>query len=96
VPDCSPGNTEHLSHQAGAHFNGALGEIANGPGDVPHAVGDLPPLSVGTDGASTAEIVAGRLRVDMIRKRALLIHAGPDGIFGDTQKAIACGIVPAA
>lgn len=96
VPNCQPSHLEHSSHHAGAHFNGGLGEIAHGPGHVPHAVGDLPPLTVGASGASDAEIVAGRLRVDMIRGRALLIHAGPDGIFGDTQKAMACGIVPSS
>jgi Cu-Zn family superoxide dismutase len=111
IPDCSAaghaahaghgghaghaGHAGHGAHRAGPHFNGSLGPPVAAPGHIAHAVGDLPPLQVGAGGTTQATVLAGRLRLDMIQQRAVLIHAGPDGMFGDSAPALACGIVPA-
>ncbi len=74
----------HTGHHAGPHGNGYLG--------------DLPVLSVGTNGKAKYTMVAPRLKVDDVRNRSLLVTAGSDNYsdnppMGGGGDAIACGMV---
>lgn len=53
-------------------------------------LGDLPALTVNTDGNATITLLGPRLKVSNIRGRALIIHAGGDN-YSDMPKALGGG-----
>jgi len=83
---------------AGGHYDPAGSGRHGGPYGNGH-LGDLPPLYVDGNGASTQPILAPRLKVADLKGRSLMIHAGGDN-FSDHPEALggggprkACGIV---
>jgi len=83
---------------AGGHYDPAGSNRHEGPYGNGH-LGDLPPLYVDGNGASTLPILAPRLKVADLKGRSLMIHAGGDN-FSDHPEALggggprkACGIV---
>ena len=82
---------------AGGHFN---------PKNVPHHgtpltghLGDLPALSVASDGTAKVTVIAPRLTLAQVEGLALMIHAGGDNYadhpkpLGGGGERIACGII---
>lgn len=84
---------------AGGHYDPTgsgkhLGFTKNGH------LGDLPALTVNTDGKATISLLAPRLKVSDIRGRALIVHSSGDN-YSDTPKAlggggarVACALIP--
>ena len=84
---------------AGGHYDPTGSGRHEGPYGVGH-IGDLPPLYVNAEGASTLPVLAPRLKVADIKGRSLMVHAGGDN-FADQPKKLggggprkACGVVP--
>jgi len=63
-------------------------------------LGDLPALAVVADGSATNPVLAPRLKMDDVKGRALMIHAGGDNHadhpapLGGGGVRIACGVIP--
>jgi Cu-Zn family superoxide dismutase len=63
-------------------------------------LGDLPALYVAADGKASYPVLAPRLKLDDLRGRSLMIHAGGDNhadhpaSLGGGGGRIACGVVP--
>lgn len=100
-PSCEPKEkdgkmTPALS--AGGHYDPKATKKHEGPEGNGH-LGDLPKLVVDADGKTTASVVAPRLKLDDVKGRALIIHAGGDNYSDDPEplgggKArIACGFI---
>lgn len=100
-PSCEPKEkdgkmTPALS--AGGHYDPKATKKHAGPEGNGH-LGDLPKLVVDADGKTTASVVAPRLKLDDVKGRALIIHAGGDNYSDDPEplgggKArIACGVI---
>ena len=84
---------------AGGHYDPGGTGRHEGPYGEGH-LGDLPPLYVNTQGASTLPVLAPRLKVADIKGRSLMVHAGGDN-FSDLPMKLggggprkACGVVP--
>ncbi|HEY3065861.1 MAG TPA: superoxide dismutase family protein [Methylomirabilota bacterium] len=88
---------------AGGHFNPGQKEHGMLNPNGPHA-GDLPNLTIGTDGAGRLEtfseritLTAGPNSVFDADGSALVVHAGPDDFktdpTGNSGNRIACGII---
>ena len=82
---------------AGGHYDPDKSGKHEGPTGKGH-LGDLPALKVGADGSTKGTLMAPRLKVADLKKRALIIHAGGDN-YSDQPAAlgggggrIACGI----
>ena len=95
-PDCGAKDKEGKSVPglaAGSHYDPAGTGKHLGPAGVGH-LGDLPVLTVAADGTAQEPVTAGRLKVDDLRGRALMIHADPDN-YGDQPGGarIACGVL---
>ncbi|MDN3922500.1 superoxide dismutase [Cu-Zn] SodC [Roseateles violae] len=62
-------------------------------------LGDLPPLYVAADGTATSPVLGPRLKLDDVRNRSLMIHAGGDNHadhpmpLGGGGARVACGVV---
>ncbi|MBY8974317.1 tetratricopeptide repeat protein [Rhodobacteraceae bacterium NNCM2] len=99
-PSCDPGYKDGVlvaGLAAGAHFGGmgmnhdAGGHGAHGKHGGGHAgmlpLGDLPHLMVAAPGEVHLSVMAPKLRVSLIRNRAVMLHEGLDG------PRIACGVI---
>ena len=83
---------------AGGHYDPAMTGKHEGPGGKGH-MGDLPALTVGSDGKATTPVIAPRLKVSDVLGRSLMIHAGGDN-YSDTPAPlggggarVACGVI---
>ncbi len=78
---------------AGSHYDPDKTGKHLGPNGLGHK-GDLPVLTVSSDGVAATAVTATRLRVDDLKGRSLVIHATPDN-YGDQPGGarIACGII---
>lgn len=83
---------------AGGHYDPKATKKHEGPEGTGH-LGDLPKLIVGTDGKANDPVLAPRLKMDDLKGRTLVIHAGGDNYSDDPEplgggKArIACGVI---
>jgi Cu-Zn family superoxide dismutase len=83
---------------AGGHYDPKSTKKHEGPKGSGH-LGDLPALLVGADGTAADSVLAPRLKIDDVKGRALIIHAGGDNYSDDPEplgggKArIACGVI---
>jgi Cu-Zn family superoxide dismutase len=83
---------------AGGHYDPASAGKHEGPVGKGH-LGDLPVLTVGTDGKATETVVAPRLKTGDVKGRSLMIHAGGDNYSDVPEKLgggggrIACGVI---
>jgi Cu-Zn family superoxide dismutase len=84
---------------AGGHLDPAKSGQHLGPEGKGH-LGDLPVLTVASDGTARESVVAPRLKVNELHGRSLIIHAGGDN-YSDQPKPLggggarlACGVVP--
>ena len=82
---------------AGGHWDPDNTGSHQGPFGEGHR-GDLSRLVIDTDGSSTTPVVAPRLRVDDLKGRALIVHAGGDTYsdqppLGGGGARIGCGVI---
>jgi Cu-Zn family superoxide dismutase len=100
-PDCSAGmkdGKQGAGLAAGGHYDPAVVGKHEGPMGTGH-LGDLPALTVETDGRSTAAVVAPRLKLADVKGRSLIIHAGGDNYsdqpaaLGGGGARVACGVI---
>ena len=103
---------ENASCASGVKDGKATGAVAAGvnydPGKTgKHAapwgdghLGDLPALSVAADGTATDPVLAPRLKLNDVRGRSLMAHAGGDNHadhpapLGGGGARVACGVIP--
>ena len=85
---------------AGGHWDPDKHGKHGKPGGDGHR-GDLPPLEVAADGSATQAVTAPHLKLEDLRQKSLMIHAGGDN-FSDQPKPsggggerIACGVIEA-
>jgi len=83
---------------AGGHFDPNKTGMHEGPDGMGH-MGDLPALTIESDGTSTASLLAPHLKLADILGHAVIIHENGDN-YSDTPKPlgggggrIACGLV---
>ncbi|HUH66590.1 MAG TPA: superoxide dismutase [Cu-Zn] SodC [Syntrophales bacterium] len=83
---------------AGGHFDPYGTNRHEGPYGEGH-LGDLPFLYVGPDGKAVSPVLAPRLKVEDLKERSLMIHAGGDN-YSDSPEAlggggarVACGVI---
>ena len=83
---------------AGGHYDPAKTGKHEGPNGKGH-MGDLPALTVGSDGKATTPVVAPRLKVSDVVGLSLMIHAGGDNYsdapapLGGGGARVACGVI---
>ena len=83
---------------AGGHFDPATTNLHGTPWGEGH-LGDLPPLFVGENGASTQPVLAPRLKFSDLSGHALIVHAGGDNhsdhpaVLGGGGARVSCGII---
>jgi len=83
---------------AGGHYDPAATGKHEGPYGNGH-LGDLPALYVAADGKATLPVLAPRLKVDDLKGRSIMIHAGGDNYsdspapLGGGGARAACGVV---
>jgi Cu/Zn superoxide dismutase len=83
---------------AGGHFDPKETKQHGEPWGDGH-LGDLPPLTVATDGTSVSPVHAPRLRLSDVRHRSLMVHAGGDNHsdhpmpLGGGGARVACGVI---
>lgn len=92
-PECSKGGT-----LAGGHYDPHATGKHLGPYNVEGHLGDLPALYVDESGNATLPSLAPRIKLEMIKKRSLMIHAGSDNYsdippMGGGGARVACGII---
>jgi Cu-Zn family superoxide dismutase len=89
----------HDGMAAGGHYDPDKTDQHKGPYDNGH-LGDLPVLIVNANGEATLPVLAPRLKLEAIKNRALMIHAGGDNYSDKPEKLggggarIACGLIP--
>ncbi len=94
-PSCADGGMA-----AGGHFDPAHTEHHLGPYHSNGHLGDLPVLSIASDGTASVPVVAPRLTVKEILGHSLMIHSGSD-TYSDTPNLggggsrMLCGVIPA-
>ena len=97
--NCAAGEKDgeiSAAHAAGSHFDTEKGRKHLGPYRDGH-LGDLPVLSVETDGRATIPVLAPRLKVADLHGKSLMIHHGGDNYdyqpdpLGGGGGRIACG-----
>lgn len=102
-PSCAPGNSNGNpvpALAAGGHLDPAGTKKHGEPWGDGH-LGDLPPLFVASDGSATSPVLAPRLKLDDVKNRALMIHAGGDNHadhpapLGGGGSRVACGVIGA-
>jgi len=100
--DCGPAganNQRGPGLAAGGHYDPEGAKQHAGPKGRGHK-GDLPSLTVAADGAARTSVIADRLKVEDLRGRALMIHAGGDNYADQPQPLggggarIACATIP--
>jgi Cu-Zn family superoxide dismutase len=90
---------EHDGTAAGGHFDPDKTNKHLGPYDPGH-LGDLPVLIVSEKGRARLPVLAPRLKLEMIKNHALMIHSGGDNYSDSPEKLggggarLACGIIP--
>lgn len=98
---CEPAEKDgkiNAAGAAGSHYDPHEAKKHGAPWGDGH-LGDLPALTVNTNGTSTQPIVAPRLKLSEINNRALIIHAGSDNYsdypepLGGGGARIACGVI---
>ena len=83
---------------AGGHYDPAGTGKHEGPYGGGH-LGDLPALYVDAMGNATMPVLAPRLKMDDLKGRALMIHAGGDNysdspqLLGGGGARVACGVI---
>jgi superoxide dismutase, Cu-Zn family len=83
---------------AGGHLDPNKTNLHLGPYGNGH-LGDLPVLYVNAEGKSLSSMLAPKLKIDDIKKRSIMIHAGGDNYtdtpsMGGGGPRIACGVIP--
>jgi Cu-Zn family superoxide dismutase len=100
-PDCAAGVKDGKSTPglaAGGHYDPAASGQHEGPMGKGH-LGDLPALTVSADGKATTAVVAPRLKMEDMKGRSLMIHAGGDNYadqpapLGGGGARVACGVI---
>jgi Cu-Zn family superoxide dismutase len=100
-PSCEPSKKDDqmtAALGAGGHYDPDKTTRHEGPYASGHR-GDLPALHVGSDGKATTPVLAPRLKLDMVKGTALMIHAGGDNYsdqpepLGGGGARIACGVI---
>jgi Cu-Zn family superoxide dismutase len=101
-PSCEPKEKDGkmvAALAAGGHYDPDLTKQHDAPWGTGH-LGDLPPLFVDGNGAATQPVLAPRLKVEDLAKRAIVIHAGGDNHtdhpapLGGGGARVACGVLP--
>jgi Cu-Zn family superoxide dismutase len=83
---------------AGGHYDPKATKKHAGPEGSGH-LGDLPKLAVDANGRATASVTAPRLKMEDVKGRALVIHAGGDNYLdepeplGGGKGRLACGVI---
>jgi superoxide dismutase, Cu-Zn family len=100
--DCGPGMNQGkpaAGFAAGGHYDPAHTKKHLGPLSTAGHRGDLPVLVVDSHGDATEVVTAPNLKVEEIRGRSIMIHAGGDN-YSDAPKPlggggarIACGVI---
>ena len=93
---CEPGEKDgkvQAGLGAGSHYDPDKTGKHLGPNGQGHK-GDLPVLSVSSEGLASAAVTSSRLRTSDLKGRSLVIHATQDN-YGDQPGGarIACGII---
>jgi Cu-Zn family superoxide dismutase len=100
-PDCGPGKDGDKivpGLAAGGHFDPKGTGKHEGPFGSGH-LGDLMGLYVDKDGNGALPVLAPRIKVNVVKGRSLMIHAGGDNYSDEPEKLggggarIACGII---
>jgi superoxide dismutase, Cu-Zn family len=100
-PDCgttTDGNKVVPGMAAGGHFDPKGTGRHEGPYGNGH-LGDLPALYVDKEGKATLPVLSPRLKVNDVRGRSLMIHAGGDNYSDQPEKLggggarVACGTI---
>lgn len=85
---------------AAGHYDPDNTEKHLGPYNNAGHLGDLPALTADSDGKASLAIMAPRLTVEKISKRAMIIHLGGDNYSDKPEKMggggdrVACGVIP--
>jgi Cu-Zn family superoxide dismutase len=82
---------------AGGHFDPQKTNTHQGPYQGGH-LGDLPALYVNKNGDASTPILAPKLKIQMLEKKSIIIHAKGDNYsdnpsLGGGETRIACGII---
>jgi Cu-Zn family superoxide dismutase len=95
-PACEPGEKDGkrvAGLAAGGHYDPDRTGKHLGP-EGPGHKGDLPMLNVTPDGSAATPVKSGRLSVNGVKGRSLMIHAEPDNYADQPGGArIACGVI---
>ncbi len=102
-PDCNPsedanGNTQPAL-KAGGHYDPDKTGHHMGPNNPDGHKGDLPALTVASDGTVKTSFTIKNLKVEEIKNRSVMIHAGGDNYsdepvaLGGGGMRIACGLI---
>lgn len=91
VANCNNQGMDAMSHYDPKNTNSHEGPYGNGH------LGDLPVLHVNNNGKANTPILAPRLKMNMVDKRALMIHKGGDNYTNDPANGgggerIGCGV----
>lgn len=100
-PSCAAGEKngkQEAALQAGGHLDPAGSKKHGEPWGDGH-LGDLPALYVAPDGVASHPVLAPRLKLADVRRRALMVHAGGDNHadhpapLGGGGARVACGVI---
>ncbi|MGE3935229.1 MAG: superoxide dismutase [Cu-Zn] SodC [Rhodospirillaceae bacterium] len=100
-PSCAPGDGPNGQPAAGLAAGGHYDPAHTGKHLGPHGAGhkgDLPKLAVADDGTAIRAMTVPNLKVEELRGRSLMIHAGGDNYADQPQPLggggarIACGV----
>lgn len=100
-PSCAPANREGVAVAAlaaGGHLDPAGTKRHGEPWGDGH-LGDLPPLFVAADGSAVGPVLGPRLKLQDVKNRSLMIHAGGDNHadhpqpLGGGGARVACGVI---
>jgi superoxide dismutase, Cu-Zn family len=99
-PNCGPAEKDGkmtAGEAAGPHYDPEGKKAHLGPGGEGH-VGDLVAIEAGDNGVAEVKSTAPRVKLEMLRGRAIMVHEGGDN-YTDTPPnggggaRIACGVV---
>jgi Cu-Zn family superoxide dismutase len=102
-PSCDPAMNEDqgkvvAAQAAGGHLDPVKTGHHEGPSGKGH-LGDLPALTVDSNGKATTPVTAARLKLSDLAGHSLMIHAGGDNYSDSPEKLggggarIACGVI---
>lgn len=103
-PNCDPatnGGQTVPAGAAGGHYDPDGTGVHLGPYEDGHK-GDLPPLYVDKDGKASLPVLAPRLKLDDVQRKALMVHVGGDNYsdapqpLGGGGGRMACGVIGSA